>query len=332
MGGKVSQQIIMDQTNSMVANVMTNIAMSCSTVDTTLQNIVVDCENIGGTEYTFENGPRCRNCIDKVVQSQLDSYDFERTLWARGDKDPGVSKPIDMDFQATMEQFVACGATYCKACSVTDLSQKTTVDLKLDCKAMNNVTNVITQKLVDALTQKLVNNQGMLGGLMTMFGASTTANTILKTANLISAKLDTNIIQKISQQISTQQTIKISAGDTVVQGTSQENTVTSVESYLAKNKVLNTILSEAQWKQLAQVVNNQNTLDELGNAVVKATAYLRKLVTGVVGRVVIFVYILVGVVFLAVVLYVSVKLIRRKWQQRHKQNEAARRAIASQKF
>lgn len=304
----------------MVATVMVNIALQCSATDVSSQTISVDCNPVPVSEDTiWELNPTCSECFKAVRDRHLRYYQFQEDLWNRGTMAPKVVKAIDSDFQNAISEFVACSVSNCKACVASDLSQQTIIKSVITCDAFNNVKNTISQQLMDSIEQKLTNNQDMLAPLAEMLGASTTNSVIQNLTNRITAKITDNLISNIQQQISSQQSITITTKDGTQdqQGTSQNSAFHSVLTYLQKNQIFNNVLSQQEYKILEDETNNQNTIGELGNTVVKSVQYLSKLLRTVVGRVVLFVLLMVAVIFVGVLLYIFTMLIKKAIKHQH---------------
>jgi len=306
----------------MVSTVFVNIALFCSTDDISTQTVSIDCEpanNGAASDTIYELNSACTNCIQGVVASHTSYYDFQRQLWERGEQVPSVKKPIDSDFQAVIQEFIACTSTHCKACVAQNLSQKTLITSTLSCAAFNDVKNSISQQLMTSVTQKLTNNQDMLAPLAEMLGASSTNSIVYNITNRISSKITDNVISNIRQQISNNQAITINngSGSSSQTGLSQESAFHSVQTYLEKTNIFNTILDSAQWTLLENLANEQNTIGGLGNTIVKSVKYLSKLLTNVVGKVVLFVLLMVGIIFVGILLYVVTNLIRKELKKVH---------------
>ncbi len=326
MGGKLSQQEVVNETNDLVANVIVNVALFCNTQDIGSQSIGIVCSSLATESTIFELNASCEQCYKDIKTSATSNYQWQESLWSRGEQEPSVRKPIDSDFQDTIQKFVGC-AKRCKACPISDLSQKTVIESTEDCEAFNNVKNAINQKLMTGITQKLVNNQDMLSPLAQVLGASTTNSIVYNLTNRISAKLSDNIISEVKQQINVQQTIEINnGGGTLNQtGQSQSTAIHAVQTFLERNNVFNTIFSEDQWNLLQRLVNDQNTVSSLGNTVVKSVEYLNKLLTNIVGKVVFAVLVMVGVVFLGVIVYIVTKLIQRRLKKNQLKEQTVQR-------
>lgn len=324
MGGGVSQEALVKTVNDMVADIFVNIALYCNTIDVSTQTIDLTCTpfSVATSGSIYELNDKCQSCFTTIASNAKTYYTQQKALWENGEQVPGVNKPIDSDYQNVINNFVAC-AKQCKACPIENLSQKTLIKSVLDCAAFNNVKNSINQQLMESVTQKLTNNQDMLAPLAEMLGASTTNDVVYNITNRISAKLTDNVISNITQQISANQLIQITSdGPILATGQTEDSAFHSVQTYLSTTGIMNTIATTAQFKLLQVLYNDQNTINTLGNTVVKAVGYLSKLLTNVVGKVVFFVLILTAVLFLGIVLYVITNLIR-KAVKKQKDNQMA---------
>jgi len=308
MGGSISQSEVIDSANSMVATIMTNIALYCSSTDTSTQNITVHCLPVTSTIYELNEG--CTTCINNVKASALAYYDQQQQLWTRGVMAAQVRKPIDADFQNIIQEFITCSVTSCKACTFNNLSQTTTVQSVLTCEAFNNVQNNINQQLMTQITQQLTNNQDALSGFAAIFGHQT-ADITYALATRISAKITNNVVSDIEALITGNQSITWSGGSEAISGWSQQNTFNNIQTYLNTNNVLNSILTQDQWTLFQSAANDQNTIDELGNLIVGATKWLKKISEFIVGKAMIAAICVLIFVTIVVILYITVKLITK---------------------
>jgi len=324
MGGSVSQEALVSIVNDMVAEIFVNIAVYCNSTNTSSQTISIECNpaNITPSSNTiYELNASCQACFQGVTDNHLNYYKFQKQLWEAGDIAPGVQKSIDSDYQDTINGFIACGTLHCKACVTQDLSQMSIIQNVTNCSAFNNVQNSISQQLMAQITQQLTNNQDMLAPLAEMLGASTTNEITTNIANRISSKITTNVVSNIQNQISSQQSIVLNQNSANISGMTQQSSFHSIQTYLAKTNIFNDILTQSQWDVLQNLVNEQNTIDSLGNTVVKAVGYLSKLLTNVVGKVVLFIMILVGVIFVVIVIYIISSLIRKEVRKQQEKDQ-----------
>lgn len=312
MGGQTSQQEIVNEVTNLVANVFVSIALYCNSADIGSQTISIECDPPGSKVY--ETNDACSTCIKNIVDSATQYYSLQRSTWAT--RPARVDKPIDSDFQNIINSFVTCTTQQCKYCDVQNVSQTNIIKSTTGCNAFNQVKNSLSQKLTTAVSQALTNNQDMLSPLATMLGASTYSEVVNTIVNNISAVITDNVISNIQSSIDAQQNLTINNGN-VVNGITQSSSVTVVQNYLTKTGIINSIFSDAQWKDLENLINEQNTINSLGNVVTQAVSSLSKLLTNVVGKVVIFVLVLVGVLFVGIVIYIITQVVRKELKKQH---------------
>jgi len=328
MGGGTSQEALVNVVNNMVADVFINISLYCNSRSTSTQTLQINCQPYNNSStIIYEENAACKTCIQNIVDNQINNYNWQKTLWST--TTPSVQGSIDTDYQNVINEFVSCGKLSCKACSIENTSQSTVIQSVLNCAAINDIQNAINQQLTAQITQQLVNNQDMLSPLANMLGASTTNDVITNINNRITALITESVIANITQTISNNQniTVESKAGGTEnVTGQTQTSAYNSVMNYLGQTNIFNNILQQSQWDILQDLINTQNTIDTLGNTIVKTVGYLSKLLTDIVGRVVFFVLILVGVIFLAMLVYIVTSLVQKSVQKKQAQDAVLKKS------
>jgi len=314
MGQKPSRATILNQVNKMTAKIIVNISLNCNSGVNSQQTIKIQCDpgqfvddNIN--EYAVELSDGCRKCYSSVVEDRLSYYALQKAEW---DREVTIKKPIDLDFRQAINEFVACGRGPCKACHIEDLNQDSLVKSIIGCQGANNIQNQLTQQLMTSVTQQLTNNQDMLSGLADILGGGSTQNIIMNVTNRISSRVTENVVNNIKQQISTQQTMNITMSNGSVKGISQNSAIHSVTTFFEKTGIFNTILSDEQWKTLESLVNNQNTIGELGGLGVGTVSTFSKMMKSIVGKVLLFVIVMVCVLFVLIVIYVITNFARKE--------------------
>ncbi len=316
--GSSSQSALTNAANKMVSTIIVNIALHCNTRAVSDQIINVNCDPGYHQDAidVWENNDGCRACINNVVESRKSYYARQEALWATETKE--VRGSIDQDYQNVIAQFNSCQISHCKACVLANVSQSTVIDAKADCQALNNISNTISQQLVQQVTQSLTNNQDVLSGLAGLLGAKSSSDVISNVSSRISSLITQDVATNIRQTIENNQTLTLSlkdGGSTVLAGATQDSAYNSAMTYLGKTQIMNNIFSEAEWKTLQTLINDQNTIDSLGNSVVKTVGYISNLLTSVVGKVLFFVLIMVGVIFLSIVVYITTNIIKKSLQK-----------------
>lgn len=305
MGSGSSRTVVTNAAESISADVLVNIASSCNVGATATQAIDIQCQpTVTNPSGVYEMSTNCQSCLNQVRENSLGYYQRQRELW-NGTQAPGVRKPIDADYQQIITAMVECNRA-CKACVVEDVSQRTLIKQVTTCEAFNNVRNSLNQKLAANITQKLTNNQDWLSGFASLLGHGSTQSLVNDLTLRVSDRLTDNVISDVQSQISQTQTVSfVERGtDTLFQsGLSQQSALHSVQTWIQKNNIMNNLLTEAEFNTLQNLVNNQNTINTLGNTVVKAVGYLSKLVNNVAGRVLLFVVITVACIIGAVIVF-----------------------------
>lgn len=312
-GGPSIENDVTNVMNEMTAQIIVNIQLSCNANSESYQ--LGDIECTPDPSALFEANNSCKSCIDKIKNGAVQYYINQQKLWESGAILPAVNKPINEDFQTIIQGFIGC-TRVCKKCIVQDVSQSTFTEQQTNCQAFNNVSNSISQQLTDSVAQQLTNNQDMLAPLATLLGHSHTSEVIHDITTRMSVQITDTVLQDIVSQIKSDQYLYIKSG--TVRGITQNSTYKATVDYLAQNNIFNGVFTDNQWDDLNTLYNDQNTIDGLGNAVVKGVQYLQKLINNVVGQVVLFVLILVGVVFIGIIIYIVANIIRnaiRKQQE-----------------
>ncbi len=310
MGGQVSQESVANVTSSVVSTIIVNAALFCNTESLSEQMTRITCNpSVTVPNGVYEDGAGCQLCLQNIKDNAENYYKTVRTTWET--EGATIKKSIDEDYTQIIQSFISC-ANVCKACVIEDISQKTMITDSVNCQATNNIRNSITQKLSAAINQKLENNQDVFSGLAEMLGASTRNQVVTNLTNRVSSLLTDNIIQNARSQINTIQNIDLTVSSVVVKGTTQDSAINSVQTFFAKNKIFNNVISKAEADVAQNVVNSQNTIDTLGNTVVKSVGTLARLTNSVFGKIVIFLYSLLGVLLIGMIVFISVKLIRKK--------------------
>lgn len=296
MGGSNSQSLVIDNVTDMVSTVITNVSLNCTSVSNSTQTTKISCNpNLdSGTDY-FEENSACTTCYDNLKTFWLQKYDLARR---KGKKLKG---DLNEELQAIINSAIAC-KNVCKACIVTDVSQNTLIKNILSCKSYNTIKNTITQKLDAAITQRLKNNQDALSGFLSVFGQSS-SSVVNKLNDRVTSKLTQNVLSDIQQDIKANQNIDITENSAIVSGLSQNSVYQATQKYLTKNNIFNEILSNTEWDEFQKAINEQNTTETLANSVVDISGTLTKLVRSTMGKVLISVVSLVGLLFVVVGVY-----------------------------
>jgi hypothetical protein len=316
MGGGSSKTVGTNIVNDMVAQIFTTVALSCASTKTSIQNIWVGCNPpLDKTlppdqQQPYENQATCKNCIAAVVADQKSFYSLQQSSWRYGGK-IAVNLPIDQDYTTVLKKMIACGSI-CKACTYQNLSQSTIIQDITKCQSILSIQNTIDQKLNNAITQQLTNNQDFLAPLAQMLGASSVQQIVSNLTNRISTKITMDIVTAVANSIELNQTMVFKGGSADANTISQQSSVNSIVAYFQKTQLFSTIMTDEEWRVVQDVYNNQNTIGDLGNATVKALRDITKFVSSAVGKVVVAMLLLVAFVFVSVLIIGLALFIKKK--------------------
>jgi len=304
MGGANTREIVMNQTNSMVAEIIVNASLSCNGSTQSTQSITIGCDP-GNVQW--ESSPTCLSAMDGVRQSFLDKYAFVASRWTGART--VVTKPIDEDLTELLEAMKRTQRQFCKACDFSNLSQTTVVASTTECKALDDIKNVMDQRLSVQLQQVIDDNQDFMAPLISMFGGGNKMRVVDNLAARVSALISTEIVRKARNHVTLNQRMQYQGGR--VDANSQSNAVSSVQNFFSHNKIFNNIFSEVEWKRLQELYNEQNTIDTLGNAALVATTAVLGLISSIAGNVVLATAAVAGAVVVLIIVLVLYSKMRR---------------------
>jgi len=304
MGGSTSREDVVTRVSSLVSNVIVNITLTCDQGTTINQNITMYC-NVTTDKDVHDSWKIAKEdsvgCIDYYTDLKKQyaiKNDNQRRQWVQSRIES--RKPIDETLRELLVDFVEHGKQRCKSCVFTDVSQSTTISSTENCEALNSARAKITQKVADKVNQTLTDNKDLLAPLATMLGASSSSSVRDNTTSRIMACMSSDILNKARNQVSVNQTLHFSfgngSGGTDLNGVTQESTVNSVQKFFTKNKVFDSMYTDEEWSELKNLYDNRNTIGTLGDATVKATGIVGKMMNSVMGKVMLFVLVVTALI------------------------------------
>lgn len=316
MGGGISQSSTVNQVNDSVAQTCVDVATECSNGVASTQAISIRCQfnqalqdELNKNKAPYEENGACRACLDGVVQGKLAEYENQRSLWGAHSAD--IKKSRDQDIQEILVSSIRCGSSVCKACSLQNISQRSIIDSTQNCQAMNQIRNIMDQKLNAQIQQQLSNHQNAVSPLLEALGAKTKTSAISDLSSRIRSKITDTVVAQVRSEMTNFQTLSYTGAPTSVTGVSQDSAFTNVKNFFEKNKIFNDILSDEEWKTFQKVANEQkDPLSEAGEFVAKGTGWLRKSLNNTFGKVFIGIIAVTAAALIAIIVYVYVQ--RRK--------------------
>lgn len=308
MGSNLSQQNVANISSEMVADILVKNALQCNGEASSVQSISVRCQP---KDYVAENSGPCRTCLQNQVDAATGYYTRVRRLWQSGNLTPGIPLNINDDFQNIIVGFQTCGYTSCKSCNVQDYSQSSVIKTTQNCKAFNEIQNTIVQSLQGKVQQYLANNQDVLSPLASLFGANSEADVVTNVVSRLRTKITNEFVNTVSQHVDNVQVLVLGGDSVADKGHTQKSAFTAMQDFMKEQKTFNDVLSEAEVKVLQNNINDQTTLNSVGDVITKSVSAAAALFSSLVGQAMIFCLIVCAVIALCMIMFVIVKLIQK---------------------
>ena len=311
-GCSKDRQAIIRATNEIVATAIVTSINQCNDQTLTTQNVKLTCapSNLEANTTVYEANSSCTRCIENVFNGMQSQHDLERKLWSKGPAQ--VRLPINDEYMLLMGRLGTCGMTVCKACTIANVSQANILSTNSSCFSNIDQQASFKTNLSSLLKQQLVNNQDILAGVAKAFGNSNVSNITENLTNLISSKADTNFINSVFRQITSTQNITLqSNGSTTVNNISQINTFNIALQLVSQANIAENSISNDVFQTVAEVANQQNTLNDVGTLVFESTVTFVGAIDSIVGKVMLAALITLGVIVLVIIAYALYRFIKK---------------------
>jgi hypothetical protein len=303
-----SQTALISSLNTMVSTSIIKTITSCFQESAVSQNIELLCEpklskvDIDNPNISvYEENSACTRCIT-LTQNAIDSHiSAEKSMWSSSPAQ--VRQPIDTFYNNILEELETCGLTVCKACVLSNITQSNILNADSTCIQNNITTEGIQLNLSSLLQESLLNNQDVLSQVADA----------LKNNNLqsISDTISSRVVSTLSASFFNQLISRIQNGQSlIVKGSSikfnqlsQEATFTIVSNYVDKENIATLAYAESTYQVLADEINQQNTLNSVGDVIFDSSVSFVTAIDSSVGLVMFAILVVLGVVFASIVIY-----------------------------
>lgn len=310
-GCNKSKAALVQATNEVIATAIILSLTTCNSQDFFSQVIEIKCDPQLPPGEVYEQNAACGSCNQAVFGGMLAQHDLERKLWGQG-KEVKVRLPIDQEYVLMLGRLGTCGVNTCKACSLANVTQASLVKAESDC--YQQITNVQSFKtnLTNLVQQQLVNNQDVLSGVAKAFGAEGVNKLTEKVTNQIVSNVTSTFLNNTTNLMKGQQVVRVNQGGSV--------TANNISQYTAFNVALQEVtsaqitersISDAVFTTIAEVANQQNTLNDIGEVVFESTVDFTKAINNSVGKVMLAVLVALGLVVLFIIGYALYRFFRK---------------------
>lgn len=304
---------IINATNQIVATAIIQSLTYCTQVSETWQQIKIGCNPRLPDGQVYEGNYACGVCINDVFQGMLDQHQLERKMWDRENPSQiGVRLDINSEYTLLMGRVGTCGMVACKACTLANISQSNILSADSQCYQTLTDTTQFQSNLSGLLKQQLINNQDVLAGVARAFSNNNVSTITQDIVNRISSNVTSDFLNNFVNLLQSTQIITLeSTTNFSVTNIAQINAFQLAVKYVAENKVVENSISDSVFDLIAQVANEQNTLNDVGTLVFQATVGFEQAISNVVGQIMIATLVLLGVIVLGILAYAGYRFIKK---------------------
>lgn len=250
----------------------------------------------------YEENIACGSCINSILESQLYQMQLQRRLWSGGSS--GVRLPIDQFYTNLLAQMDVCGTTYCKACALSNVTQSNIVQSDASCISVAMTSTNIQSNLNSSLQQMLLSNQDILAATATTLGIKDVASISSFISSNMMVVMNSQFLSRLQETLKQSQVIEVISQTSVkLNNISQTSTMTVTQQFVSSTQVTLNALSEVTINQISAQIQQQNTLNEIGNVVVNTTTTFLGAMNNAVGQIMLACIVMLGAVVLGIMIY-----------------------------
>jgi hypothetical protein len=307
---------LVQATNTIIAKSITKTIMDCANNALLVQKIRITCKPVeydenGNSMSVYEENESCGYCMAGVQGNFLYQNELEERMWTQASS-ARVRQPIDSMYKKLAMDLEICGLSYCKACVLLNTTQKNIVSSESGCTSSVSKNDEITTNVSNLIKQQLTQNQDVLTATVKELGVKGVDNISQNISNKISKVLTKTFLNKIASSLQSIQSVTLTSSTSV---TSNNLTQNSIEKFIitqvSQMNIAEQALTKSTFENIEASINNQNTLNEIGDLVFKSSVSFAQAIDTSIGKVMISVLILLGTAFLCIVGYIIYKKFQR---------------------
>lgn len=309
-----SRTAVLKAVNEITATAVTKMMSSCTSNVNLAQNVVIRCQPVlSDPNSIYENNAVCKSCIGDVFQGMSQQHALERQQWSKLEQQKQTSQiqvhlPIHDEYQLIYERMSAC-VSVCKACHVSNITQSNFVSTDLSCstKLLNKLD--LSTNINSLVKQQLTNNQDILSSLADSLTNPSVSSIVDNVSNHIANNFVNTYQNKIQAGFFSNQNVVVQNAS--VQGITQTAAYTAVLKQLEDDQFSASIINSTLLDDIQTIVNQQTTLDQLGQLLITPTVTLISTINTVIGRVLIGCLVVLGVLMFVVIAYLVYRAIAK---------------------
>lgn len=309
-GCSKSKQAIINVTNSIVASAIIMSVENCGSNEVATQEIHLTCNPDVPTGEVYEQNVSCNTCNEAVFEGMLAQHALERKMWAQG-AEVKVRLPINQEYALMMGRIGTCGVNTCKACSLANVTQSSILNGSSTCYDQLRSKTNFSANMTSLVQEQLLNNQDVLSGVAQALGAQGVNKLTETIVNQINSTVTDRFLDEVVLEMKAKQDITIDGSSTTVTNISQYSAFNIALKQVTENDIATKSISDAVFSTVAEVANQQNTLNDIGEVVFEATVDFTKAIDNTVGQIMISVLVVLGVTVSAIIGYAIYKAVKK---------------------
>jgi hypothetical protein len=301
-----SAEALITATNSIVAYAITKTITECNVNANLQQDINIKCVPVVPDGTVYEENAACGQCLKNILLDNESQNELERSMWANSPAE--VRQPIDTMYESLLVNMESCGLTYCKACVLLNVTQQNIFEATSVCMSRNMTQTNVKTNISTILQQTFLNNQDVLSGAAQTLGAQGVNTLSTNISNTISSVVTNEFLADLRTSISTSQVIQLTnTTSTTLNKITQSSILNVTSKFVTDRSVATNSYSNEVFDQISLIANQQNTLNEVGEVVFKSTVTFTKAIDSSIGKIMIAVLIILGLVVFSIICYIIYK-------------------------
>lgn len=263
------------------------------------------------TTPVYEANPACATCQQNVFDGLDEQHRLERLQWRHGPARVRLSR--NEEAQMLLDRLRQCAYTVCKACVVVDVNQNQLIQASQLTSFEARGNTLFNNIFQDTLRSQLINNQDTLSKLAQALGENQSVESL--TANLttnLNVQSLNRIVRSVGSGLTASQSLVVnSSSGTNVSGLSQTQTMQSLSTSLEKDDSWLGDQNKSALTATATLVNQQTTLNDVGQVIFTSTLTLAKAIESVVFKVFLSIVGAIGAIVLGLAAYVLYRVAQK---------------------
>lgn len=302
-GCDTSRAGIISATQDIISRAITTSVTGNSSQTVSSQSLTVKCNpTLTGGLKVYEDNASCTSCLSGVIDGWKQQHRLEKDLITQDGASAKVRTPIDQEYASIAERISNCGLSSCKACALNNVTQTSAISTSSIVKDGKQLKQSFSTNLRSNLKQTFNQNRDILTAAVSTFQNNDDLDSLTDTiSNNIENQVTENFLTQVSSTVSNHQTIQVvSTGSTDVSFLDQNAVFDIVLQQVNAAQIVTKAFSKSTLDQFASVVNDDSTLNELGEFVSKSFKSTSTAIDNIAGRIFIGAIIGLGAVLLVV--------------------------------